>query len=193
MILARRRSRTRSDDCLPPFTSEAETDLVSLDGHVPVLQRGQAIAVVLPGVIVIPYTYQRGLQEMHDGCNNFFPRQTAQCHVLAYCFPNGRQGVCKCDHMLVLRAFRTSRKARMVTILLATLCVTAGCLDMAIRRRVAESRPRLLAPNTGPFVGNITQARYSAASRGSTTIACALSGGSTSNTPPPILPSNEPF
>jgi hypothetical protein len=92
------------------FTSEAETDLVSLDGHVPVLQRGQAIAVVLPGLSVIPYTYQRGLQEMHDGYNNFFPRQTAQCHVLAYCFPNGGQGVCKCDHMLVLRAFRTSRK-----------------------------------------------------------------------------------
>jgi hypothetical protein len=55
------------------FTSEAETDLVSLDGHVPVLQRGQAIAVVRPGVIVIPYAYQRGLQEMHDGLPEPFP------------------------------------------------------------------------------------------------------------------------
>jgi hypothetical protein len=72
------------------LTGEAETDLIALDRHVPVLQRGEAITVVLPGVIIIPYADQRRFQEMHDGCQNFFPRQPAQCHVLAHCFPNGR-------------------------------------------------------------------------------------------------------
>jgi hypothetical protein len=72
---------------------------------------------------------------MHDGCHNFFPRQAAQCHVLAYCFPNERQRIRKCEHMLVLRAFPHLAEARMVAILLATLCVTPGCLDVAIRKR----------------------------------------------------------
>src|SRR5438093_12720304 len=93
--------------------------------------------------------------------------------------------------MLVLRAFPHLAEARMVSILLATPCVTAGCLDVAIRKRadpnvspggrdrecpyplqrirldesravgscVAESRPGLLPPNTGPFDGHISQAR----------------------------------
>jgi hypothetical protein len=44
MIFATRLSLTRNDHCLPLFTREAETHLVSVNRDVPVLQGRQAIA-----------------------------------------------------------------------------------------------------------------------------------------------------
>ncbi len=92
------------------FTDEAETYLVSLDRRVPVLQRGQAIAVVVPGVIVIPYADQRGLQEMHDGCQNFFrgrPRNAICSRTVSRMEDSASANATTCSYFVLSR---TSRK-----------------------------------------------------------------------------------
>jgi hypothetical protein len=74
----------------------------------PVLEGGQAEAIVLLCVIVIPHADQRGFEEMYHCCEHFLPRQPAQSHVLAHFFPDGGKLVRERNDMLVLA--RTSRK-----------------------------------------------------------------------------------
>ena len=64
----------------------------------------------------------------------------------AYLLPNGWKRVGKLDDVFVLRALSDFAEARVVTILLPPLRISAGRLDMAIRVRAD--------PYVGPCWGN---------------------------------------
>ena len=58
----------------PAFADEAEADLRARDFDVPALERGQAVASVLPGVVVGLHADEGALQQMDDGCQDLLAR-----------------------------------------------------------------------------------------------------------------------
>ena len=58
---------------LAAFPGKAKAYLTSVDSHVPVLQRGQPIAVVLVRIFVVSYTDQRCLKKMNERREHLFP------------------------------------------------------------------------------------------------------------------------
>ena len=135
MIFAMRLSRTRSDHGFPLLPVKSETNLVSVDGDMPVLEGSQAIAVVLLRVIVIPHADQGGFEEMHHRGQHFLPRQPAQSHVLAHFLPDGGKRVREGNNMLVLSAFPHLAEACVIAVLLAALRVPARGRDVAVGKR----------------------------------------------------------
>ena len=97
-----------------------------------VLQCCQTVAVVLPGVVVVPDPDERGFQQMHDRCQHLLPRQSAQRHVLSHRRPDPRQRMGERDHVLVLAAVADFAEGRVITILFAPLHVPPGSLDVTV-------------------------------------------------------------
>src|SRR5262249_3835358 len=120
---------------LAALAGEAETHFVSVDGDVPVLKSGQAVAVVLLRRVVVADADKRRLQKMNDGCQNLFARQAAQRHVLLHFLTDARQRVGEGNDMFVLSAFTHLAKAHVIAVLLAALRVAARRLNVAIGER----------------------------------------------------------
>ena len=135
MTLAMRRSRTSEPPDLSALALEIEAQLGAVHLHVPVLQRGQAVALVLLGVLVAADADEGGFQQLHDGGQHFLPRQAAQREVIVHLFADSGQAFRESQHVMVFRALAHFAKARMVAVLLASLCIAPGRLDMAVRPR----------------------------------------------------------
>ena len=114
MILAMRRSFTRSDHCLPLLpvkrkrTSLPSTATWRLEGS-------QAVAVVLLGVLIVPDPDQRGFKKMHHCREDLFTRQPAECHVLFHCVADHGKRVGEGHHVPVFGALAHFAEKRMVT------------------------------------------------------------------------------
>jgi hypothetical protein len=119
MIFATRRSRTGERPLFPAFADEAESDLRARDFDVAVLERGQAVASVPPGVVVVSHADEGALQQMDDGCQDRLARQPAQRHMFAHGRPDRGQRAGEGDHVLVLGAFAHFPEPRVISILLA--------------------------------------------------------------------------
>src|SRR5262245_12039547 len=52
------------------FSLEVEAQLAAIDLHVPVLEGGEAVALILLGVFITSYPNERCLQEVGDGREN---------------------------------------------------------------------------------------------------------------------------
>jgi hypothetical protein len=118
---------------LAALASEAKANFVAIDRDVTVLQRGDAIAVVLPGVIIVANADERRIQQVDNSGHDLFARQAAQRDVLAHLGPNVWESVGKRDQMLVLGAFPRLTKTWMIAVLLTSPGVAAGGLDVAVR------------------------------------------------------------
>ena len=95
-------------------------------------KRGQAVALVRPGVVVVADADQRGFQQMHDGGQHLLARQPAQRHVLGEPGADRRQRPRELHHVLVLRALAHFAELRVIAVLLAAPGVAAGGLDVAV-------------------------------------------------------------
>src|SRR4051812_37540313 len=98
------------------------------------LQRRQAIAVILPRIIVVADPDEGGLEKMNDGGKNFLPREASKGHVVANLRADGRKSLGELHHMFVFGAFADLSKTPMIAILLAPFGVPARRLDMTVRR-----------------------------------------------------------
>src|SRR5262249_43889696 len=107
-----------------------------------VLQRGETVAVVVPGVVIVANANKRRVQQMHNGGYDLFARQAAQRHMLPHLGPNARERIGEGDQMLVLGAFAQFAETRMIPILLSSPGVSTCGLDVTVRRRAD--------PNVGP-------------------------------------------
>jgi len=117
---------------LTALTGKAETNLMPFDGDVAVFERGQAVAVVLLCVFIVPDTDERRLQKMDNGRQYLFARQSAQGHMLPHFLPDAGQSKGEADNTLILRAFPHLAKTRVIPVLLAPPCIPSGRLNMAV-------------------------------------------------------------
>jgi hypothetical protein len=155
-------------------------------------QRGQAVRVVLLGVLLVADTDTGPLQQTNDGRQHFFPVQAGPGKVFFHPLSNTRQGVPEGEHTIILCLIAHRPPAFVVSVLLAAFGVAACRLQMSVRYRTdpdvrvggrdAErldplQRPgvgyrfpidtdvaelpvrRLLAPDPGLCIGDITQVR----------------------------------
>src|SRR5262245_6449187 len=98
----------------------------------PILERGQAIALVVPGVLVAADADQRLFQEMHDGGQDLLALETAPGEMPLDRASDGRQALREGEHAMVFGAVAHVAKARVIAILLAPFRITARRLDVAI-------------------------------------------------------------
>ena len=128
---------------LAALAGKAEAHLVSVDGDMAVLESGEAVAVVLFGVVVIAYADQRGFQKMYDGRQHLFARQSAQAHMLLYFLPDRGQRISKSDDVFIFGALSHLAKKRVIAILFASLRVASRRLNVTIGKRAyPDIRPR---------------------------------------------------
>src|SRR4029079_1320550 len=114
-----------------------------IHGDVAGLQGRQSIAVVLFGIVVVAYPDEGGLQEMHDSRKDFRSGKATQRHMLTDLGADRRKCLGECYNMLVFRALAHLAETRMVSILLATFGIAAGCLDVTVRKGTdPHVRPR---------------------------------------------------
>ena len=94
-------------------------------------------------VVVVSDADQRRLQQMHDGRQHFFARQSAKGHMLQDLLADRGQRVGESNDMLVLGAFSDLTEAWVVAVLLAALRVAPCRLNVAIREGAyPDFRPR---------------------------------------------------
>jgi hypothetical protein len=118
---------------LPALTGEAEADLTSINRYVAILQRGEPVAIVLLGVVVVSDPDERRFQQVHDGGQHLFTWKATERHVLTDLFPYGGKSVSERNNVLVFRAFPDLTKPRVVAILFSSFGIPTGRLNVAIR------------------------------------------------------------
>jgi hypothetical protein len=118
----------------PAFAGKAKSHLVSIHSRVPSLQRGQAITIVVPGIVVVADANEGGFQEMNDGRKDFLAWKASKGHVVTNLGADSRESLCERDDMLVFGALADLAETRMVAVLLATLGITTGSLNMTVSK-----------------------------------------------------------
>ncbi len=114
------------------LTLEAEGDLRAVDLDVLVAQRGQAVAAVFLGVLLIPDADVRLLHEADDGGEHLFARKAGEAQVLLHALANQGQRLRELDHALILGFVADLAPPGMVAALLAAPGIAAGGLEMAV-------------------------------------------------------------
>jgi hypothetical protein len=101
------------------------------EADVTVAQRGQAVAVVVAGVLGVAHAYPRCVEQAHDGREHFFARQSAAREIATHAATELRQGVAEFDHPLELGAVAQTPPVGVIAILLAPPHIPARRLEMA--------------------------------------------------------------
>ena len=118
---------------LAALADEMKAHFGAVDLDMAVLQRGQAIASVLFGVIVVTDPDQRLVEKIDNSGDDLLARQTRQRHVPAHLGPDCGQCVGESDDMLIFGAVPNFAETRMIEVLLAASGVAAGRLQVSVR------------------------------------------------------------
>jgi hypothetical protein len=133
-----------------------------------IVEGGEPIALVVPGVVAVADADQRRLQEIDDGGQHLLARQAAQRHMRRHPGANPRQGLGEVNEMLIFRAFADLAKGGVIAVLLAAARIAPGRLEMAAgvgrdpdigpgrrdrseRMRASVSGSRRISPSVTPW------------------------------------------
>src|SRR5947209_18651913 len=100
-----------------------------------VVERCQAKRVVFSHILFVPNTHKGRIQQTYNGCEHFFTRESREREVMGNSFTNLRKCPGEGDDLIVLCLVAYLAPLRMIAILLASLCIAPGCLDVASRIR----------------------------------------------------------
>ena len=127
---------------LPDLPRNASSAPPPLQGHVPLAQRGEAEALVGPGVFVVADPDQGDLQQAHGGGEHLLARQAAPGEVGVDAGAELRQRAAERGHAVVLVGVAGGAPVVVIAVLLAAARVAAHRLDVAA--------PARADPHVGP-------------------------------------------
>ena len=138
---AMRRSRIFSFHILPLLPLNSKRSSPGVTVHVPVAQRGQPVAFVGAGVVLVADADERRVEQMHDGGEHLAAAEPWRCACARRSAGAARGSMrAERDHALVLVGVARLAPARVIAILLAPARVAARRLDVARRRRRRSRR-----------------------------------------------------
>ena len=132
-----------STSCTFPPLPRKRGDSVAVELDVTVAQCRQPERSVLARVFVVPHPDGRDVEEANHGGDNPFPTERAATHVAVDAPPDTRQRPGERREPVVLGLIAHLPPSRVVAVLLAPPGVSAGRLDVAVRRPAdPDIRPR---------------------------------------------------
>ena len=123
---------------LPAFAAEMKPNFRRRDVDVLVLERRQAVRIVVARVFLVADPERRFFEQRNDRRQNLFARQPGQPHIDGDRGANRRQSFGEVNHAIELRFVADRAPALVVAVLLAAARVAAGGLEMAVADRPAR-------------------------------------------------------
>ncbi|MNF74345.1 hypothetical protein D3C84_563750 [compost metagenome] len=115
------------------FAAELELDRTAVDLHMSATQGGQAVGAVVPCVLSVADSDQRGIQQGDDGGHDFVAAEAWRGQQRFQLLAQFRQGLAEISQARVFVGVAHFAPARVIAILLAAAGVAAGGLQVTAR------------------------------------------------------------
>ena len=117
------------------LTLEGEGDVRPVDLYVPITHGGETVGFVFASVCLVAYADVRVFHEANDRGENSFAGKMWKFEILVNALANDREGFCEEEHAFIFGLIADGSPLRVITALLASTCVAAGRLEMAVGDR----------------------------------------------------------